>query len=125
MEPLNVYLVAELKAQYDMNVLLQREVRKLQQTKTHLIHSVHRLEAIALEESFRVEAYDELLQRLLTRESFHVRDSVIATVEELQREGDVATENMTEIIREHQTTESDEVADTIAWLETVEDMEDM
>lgn len=121
MEPLNVYLVEELKAQYDANILLQQENERLQRHNRHLVRSIHRLESIAMEESFRVEAFEELLQRLLTRESFHVRDAVVTTVEELQREGDVATESMLEIVREHTAIEDEEVADTMAWLAAAEE----
>lgn len=97
----------------------------LQDEKHHLINSVHRLENIALEESFRQEAMEEVINRLLTRESFHVRDAVMETMREMIGERGHVTEDLSRLVEENEDTEDAEYRMAYDWLFSEEDVQEI
>ena len=123
--PLDIYLAEEVSAAHSLVSMqkqqmqaLQHQVDQMAAEREQLITSIHRLEMIALEESYRQEALEEVVHRMINHTSPYVAANVIAVMQELSGQHDFVTDDIDRMLDEHglQREEDRTYRETYEWL---------
>lgn len=121
--PLDIYLADEVAAAYSLVELKAEEVQQLKdqvanllQQKQHLMNTVHRLESIALEESFRQESLEEVLHRLLQHDSVYVADTTADVMQQVAQDGQHVADDIDRLLEQHTDREDREFRANFEWL---------